>query len=896
MKRLIIVQMLICISGFVLSQSVFNGTSGTNISGNSPVGVNTTSPQAPLHVEGSQPALDQDVEIARFNTPTDPQNATNFSRFIRLGNSNIGSHYVASPGYHWGTYIAPYDYNFSANINSTNTQPVFYFSNGPYYANNFGIGTAFPVGALHIDRKNDFAGSNFIRLESTGSGFTNGMNAITFKHNENGSNYQGVVNFYFSRDANNLPYNEGIVLGRGLANTGLFVGSSINRVGVNTFSPTATFHIGSNYPSTEVMRVEGVLNDNQSTKVMMLDDNSNVKWRDVNTIGSGSSSGWSIIGNTNTSTATGNFLGTRNNEPLRIFTNWTAAGNPTAADIPALIVGANKNVGINTTVPADLLHIYRATSGRSIQIQSISNLATSSSVNNQISFVTTNGGTNVYTSSISHLLQRGTSTTVRSGIYIGTENSSATPVNGLYIATSLSAGTSVPNAYVGIATTAPSTALHVEGSGVYSNLFNTGVGTSSVRFRNLQSYSNSPHPTFLYIDDNGYVFRGADITGSSGCSNGGWWNNANTNDLATGYVGACRTGSVGIGTSNVTPGFFAPGITKLYVSNEVGAVDATGTASFAQAQLRSIGVIGFSRLVSTNLGANRSSIGVLGAAWSTTCQFRSASIYGAPPTFPIPNACGLQTAATGMSWAGYFAGAIFTTQTFSVSDSVLKTNIQNISNADSVLNALAPKTFYFKQNVEPGFSLPVSKQYGFIAQQLETILPDLVVNASSPIRIDSATNLISTDTTTYKAINYEGLIALLVKASQEQSAKIASLQAQIDACCNAAKNSSTSVTPGDKTPTQTIILENNIQQVVLYQNVPNPFSEKTTIVYQVPANAKDAEMRFYNTEGYLIKSAQLVNKGKASIEVYGSGIAAGIYTYVLYVDGKVIANKKMVKQ
>ena len=171
---------------------------------------------------------------------------------------------------------------------------------------------------------------------------------------------------------------------------------------------------------------------------------------------------------------------------------------------------------------------------------------------------------------------------------------------------------------------------------------------------------------------------------------------------------------------------------------------------------------------------------------------------------------------------------------------------------------------------------------------MEKVLPEIVQEVPGPVTHDAEGNVVASDKT-YKGIQYDALIAVLVKGMQEQNEKIINLQAQINAITAQGK-------PEAKAAVQTVILDNTIQQVVLNQNAPNPFSEKTIIAYQVPAKSKNAEIRFYDASGILIKTAQLVNKGKASLEVYGSGVASGVYTYVLYVDGKIMANRKMIRQ
>lgn len=74
-----------------------------------------------------------------------------------------------------------------------------------------------------------------------------------------------------------------------------------------------------------------------------------------------------------------------------------------------------------------------------------------------------------------------------------------------------------------------------------------------------------------------------------------------------------------------------------------------------------------------------------------------------------------------------FNGTVFTpTGTVSVSDASFKTNENPITNARSLVNQLLPKTFYFDTTNSYGINFPSELQYGFIAQDIENVIPELV--------------------------------------------------------------------------------------------------------------------------------------------------------------------------
>lgn len=124
------------------------------------------------------------------------------------------------------------------------------------------------------------------------------------------------------------------------------------------------------------------------------------------------------------------------------------------------------------------------------------------------------------------------------------------------------------------------------------------------------------------------------------------------------------------------------------------------------------------------------------------------------------------------------------------------------------------------------------------------------------------------------------------------------LLTEMNDCCT--KNTTRSMQTGSsenesQTLQQTEVTLSDIQSVVLEQNVPNPFAEQTTINYILSDNTIKAQMLFYNSQGKLIQSTELTQKGSGQLNVFASDLSIGIYTYTLVVDGKIIDSKKMIR-
>jgi hypothetical protein len=114
------------------------------------------------------------------------------------------------------------------------------------------------------------------------------------------------------------------------------------------------------------------------------------------------------------------------------------------------------------------------------------------------------------------------------------------------------------------------------------------------------------------------------------------------------------------------------------------------------------------------------------------------------------------------------AGTIYAVNTTvqSVSDLRFKENIRDLETGLSEILALKPRRFDWKE----GKGMDIKNSIGFIAQEVEEVLPDLVKD-------DWINN--ASDNTSYKSLGMTNMIPTLVKAIQEQQAQIEELKAKI---------------------------------------------------------------------------------------------------------------------
>ncbi len=109
-----------------------------------------------------------------------------------------------------------------------------------------------------------------------------------------------------------------------------------------------------------------------------------------------------------------------------------------------------------------------------------------------------------------------------------------------------------------------------------------------------------------------------------------------------------------------------------------------------------------------------------------------------------------------------------------VSDRNLKEDIVPYHSGLDVIQQLEPSTYHFKTAEFSTLGLPSSKQVGLIAQDVEKLLPDLVV--TKKMVVDESTH----QTMSVKTVNYTGFIPVIISGIKEQQITIDAQQKKID--------------------------------------------------------------------------------------------------------------------
>jgi trimeric autotransporter adhesin len=227
-------------------------------------------------------------------------------------------------------------------------------------------------------------------------------------------------------------------------------------------------------------------------------------------------------------------------------------------------------------------------------------------------------------------------------------------------------------------------------------------------------------------------------------------------------------------------------------------------------------------------------------------------------------------------------GSVRATAFVTLSDKRFKKDIEQIASPLQLIKQLNGVTYNFRDDIyapqpegseEPRLlmNFPKEKQMGFIAQDVEKVLPEVV----------------STDGNGYKGVLYQNIVPLLIEGIKEQQGQIAQMSQKMEEL-------QTALASLQQCCSQSLHEKNTLgTKPSLEQNIPNPLNKSALIRYSI-GTATNALMQFTNMEGRVVLSQKLTQSNNGQLEVNTESWATGIYTYSLVADGQVIDTKKMV--
>ena len=253
---------------------------------------------------------------------------------------------------------------------------------------------------------------------------------------------------------------------------------------------------------------------------------------------------------------------------------------------------------------------------------------------------------------------------------------------------------------------------------------------------------------------------------------------------------------------------------------------------------------------------------------------------------------GLHAEAGGTNaYAGYFVGNthvqgnLTVSGTYPSSDAMLKTDVQSMENPMAIIADLQPKRYTFLSEQYPQLALPAGEHMGFIAQEVQTVLPGIVKSFHQAARMDSTGAEIA-PSFDYLGVNYTEIIPLLVAGMQQQQTQLAQLQEQLAACCanpdGSDLRSGSAVDDEKLTPAQERLL----------RIAPNPFTDRATLFctleragrMQLMANSADGRSLMVLSEGQR-------EAGEFQHEWRTENMAPGVYYITLLLDGEPVVKR-----
>lgn len=251
------------------------------------------------------------------------------------------------------------------------------------------------------------------------------------------------------------------------------------------------------------------------------------------------------------------------------------------------------------------------------------------------------------------------------------------------------------------------------------------------------------------------------------------------------------------------------------------------------------------------------------------------------------NVLSIGTKYTGTTYKLVVPGRVRATAYDVVSDERLKKDIHGLQDALAKVQKVEGVSYGFKddttaQNQSSQIAKAQADQqthYGFLAQNIQQLFPELV-----------------TEDEGYLAVNYQGMIPVLVEAIKE-------LSLQKDSVIQAL------FTENLQMKQELAAIKLALQQKgllpaegknsfatgnLLKQNTPNPFDQSTIISYQVAAQAQQVSILITNLQGMEVQHFSGLPTGQGQVEVAAGTLATGTYVYTLVVDGHPVASRKMI--
>lgn len=265
-----------------------------------------------------------------------------------------------------------------------------------------------------------------------------------------------------------------------------------------------------------------------------------------------------------------------------------------------------------------------------------------------------------------------------------------------------------------------------------------------------------------------------------------------------------------------------------------------------------------------------------------------------------------------VSGSGTFNGSLGVIgDVYSLSDERLKENFNSLDYDWKKILNVNSYSYQFKKT--EGINLSEGMKYGFKAQEVNEIIPELTSVFANGL-----------------SINYQGFIPFITQGLKEHEDRIAAIEEVKETEKHILEQVKLLENENQELKTQNELLKERLEALegkfeticqlpclkeisaisdnaninvgvlelmdnaILYQNEPNPFTSSTVIRYYLPEGTKNSTITVKNTEGKIVGEYQNLISGNGSISIEPGKLAANTYYYSLIIDGIEVETKKMI--
>lgn len=224
---------------------------------------------------------------------------------------------------------------------------------------------------------------------------------------------------------------------------------------------------------------------------------------------------------------------------------------------------------------------------------------------------------------------------------------------------------------------------------------------------------------------------------------------------------------------------------------------------------------------------------------------------------------GFGSSLPGTSFNVMFAGNNATYGgSYNVSDKKFKKEIKPIQNALDKIMSLEGKTYFWNKEVNKDINFTSELQYGLLAQDVQKIIPSLVIESENGDL----------------AMNYTGLIPVLIEALKEQQSQINELKQQMS--------------DSFKAQNQDLLQFSNTKIISVS---PNPSNDVITVSLNIEKEVQTATLQVHDINGTILSSLNLKERNtNITKTLQKDNFGKGIYVVSLVVNGKSIDTKKII--